>query len=239
MATDVSELITEPAPPPVKARRRIVGGVTLTALLVALIVVGVNARRGAVTERIKNPAVSGAPRPGPTTLGLHSLARPAAGRHGGDDGDSHRRLCGGVAATPSPPDSAHGAGHDLACLAGPDHELGPLRRLQPSVVALAGIVGIGVHVAHRRTVHRHRVCDVLHGAVLPGHLDPAPPPSPPPGGIVRLAPPPGEPLGAHLRDRVRVRHHARDVSAFGRSCTSTPRWSRSGPSRSGSGISSH
>ena len=63
MTTQISEPTATPTAPPVKSRSRVIGGITLLALLVALIVVGGNARRGAVAERIKNPVVSGAPRP--------------------------------------------------------------------------------------------------------------------------------------------------------------------------------
>jgi hypothetical protein len=63
MTTQISQPTTAPAAPPAKSRRPVIGGITLLALLVALIVVGINARRGAVAERIKDPLVSAAPRP--------------------------------------------------------------------------------------------------------------------------------------------------------------------------------
>jgi hypothetical protein len=63
MTIQLSPPATAPASPRDNSRSRIIGGITLVALLVAVIVVAVNARRGAVAERIRNPTVTGAPRP--------------------------------------------------------------------------------------------------------------------------------------------------------------------------------
>ena len=54
-----------PNPPATRAdtRTRTAGGVALAVLLLGLVVVAVNARHGAVAERIRNPRVTGAPRP--------------------------------------------------------------------------------------------------------------------------------------------------------------------------------
>ena len=54
-----------PIPPATRAdtRTRTAGGVALAVLLLGLVVVAVNARHGAVAERIRNPRVTGAPRP--------------------------------------------------------------------------------------------------------------------------------------------------------------------------------
>ena len=60
---------------------------------------------------------------------------------------------------PVPPD---GARHDVARLAGPDHELGAVRGLQPAALALAGDLAARVAVADGRAVHRHRLRDLLH-----------------------------------------------------------------------------
>ncbi len=49
-------------------------------------------------------------------------------------------------------------------VAGPDHELGALRGVQPAAVALAGELAAGVDVAHGRALRRHRLRDVLPGA---------------------------------------------------------------------------
>ena len=61
----------------------------------------------------------------------------------------------------------------LDCVAGPDHELVAVRRLQPRPHPLAGIVAAGIDLADRRTVRRLRLRDVLFRALLPGGLDPA------------------------------------------------------------------
>ena len=45
------------------ARTRTAGGIALVAVLIGLVVVAVNAQSGAVADRIKNPAITGAPRP--------------------------------------------------------------------------------------------------------------------------------------------------------------------------------
>lgn len=63
MTIQLSPPATAPASPRDNSRIRIIGGIILVALLVAVIVVAVNARRGAVAERIRNPTVNGAPRP--------------------------------------------------------------------------------------------------------------------------------------------------------------------------------
>jgi hypothetical protein len=54
-----------PNPPATRAdtRTRTAGGVALAVLLLGLVVVAVNARHGAVAERIRNTRVTGAPRP--------------------------------------------------------------------------------------------------------------------------------------------------------------------------------
>jgi hypothetical protein len=63
MATQLSPPTTSLGGPGADSRNRVVGAITVVALLVGLVVVAVNARRGAVGARIKNPSVSGAPRP--------------------------------------------------------------------------------------------------------------------------------------------------------------------------------
>jgi Spirocyclase AveC-like len=54
-----------PMPTTVRADTRtgLAGGIALVALVLGLVVVAVNARSGAVAERIRNPKVQGAPRP--------------------------------------------------------------------------------------------------------------------------------------------------------------------------------
>jgi len=62
-----------PAPTGIRAGtgRRVAGVVALLAVLLALVVVAVNARSGAVAERIRNSAVTGAPRPVAPLWGFH------------------------------------------------------------------------------------------------------------------------------------------------------------------------
>jgi hypothetical protein len=59
--------LTDPGPPaaaaPFERRTRIAGVIALLLVLLGLVVVAVNARTGAVGQRIRNPNVNGAPRP--------------------------------------------------------------------------------------------------------------------------------------------------------------------------------
>ena len=202
-----------PVPPATRAdtRTRTAGGVALAVLLLGLVVVAVNARHGAVAERIRNPRVTGAPRPVAPLWGFdHWLVLHQIGTDP-HDGHADHRLRGGLAPPPPPPDPADGAGPHPARLAGPDHELGPVRGVQPAALALARDVGIGVALADRRAVHRDRVRHLLLGAVLPRGVAVAPPPGPPIGGRVRLAASARQSLAADPRHRVRVRRHAGDV----------------------------
>lgn len=63
MTTQLSPPAAAPASSSDKPRNRAIGGIVLALLLVGLIAVAINARRGAVAARIKNPAITGAPRP--------------------------------------------------------------------------------------------------------------------------------------------------------------------------------
>ena len=53
-----------------------------------------------------------------------------------------------------------GSGDHHHRLAGPDHELGAIRRVQPATVALSRIVAAGLALTHDRAVRRHRLRDV-------------------------------------------------------------------------------
>lgn len=63
MATKLAPRPTDRADTRHDTRSRFAGGIALVVALLALVVVAYNARSGAVAARIKNPAVTGAPRP--------------------------------------------------------------------------------------------------------------------------------------------------------------------------------
>jgi hypothetical protein len=117
----------------------------------------------------------------------------------------------GMATAPPPPGPAHGHRHDGARLAGPDHELGALRGVQPPALALARDVAAGLALADRRAVHRDRLRHLLHGALLPGHLDPAAHPGASAAGVLRIAAPLCRLGGPDPRHRLRVRCVPRDL----------------------------
>ena len=115
-----------------------------------------------------------------------------------------RRVRVGVASAPCPPLSPDGAGVDGDRLAGPDHELGAVRGLQPAALALARRLAAGEAVAHRRALHRDRIRDLLlHRPLRRVQLDPAPSPGARGRRLVRLAPPARQPGAAALRRRIR------------------------------------
>ena len=75
MATQLSPRTTETDRPRADRRTNVIAALALAAVVIAIVVVAVNARHGAVAERIKNPAVTGAPRPVPPLWGFdHWLA---------------------------------------------------------------------------------------------------------------------------------------------------------------------
>jgi hypothetical protein len=63
MATQLSPPATTPVGTPTTARTKLAGGIALVAVLLGLVVVAVNARSGVVAGRIRNPSVTGSPRP--------------------------------------------------------------------------------------------------------------------------------------------------------------------------------
>ena len=72
MATQI-EPTAPPAPTPASQTGRRVAAIVAIALgVAALIAVAVEARPGAVADRIKNPSVTGAPRPVEPLFGFHS-----------------------------------------------------------------------------------------------------------------------------------------------------------------------
>jgi hypothetical protein len=71
MTTLLSPRASGPAGTRAHRRVRVAGVVALVGVLIALVVVGVNARSGAVAKRIRNPAVTGAPRPVQPLWGFH------------------------------------------------------------------------------------------------------------------------------------------------------------------------
>ncbi len=160
-----------PSPHPRRGRGRRPFGSSSRVVLLALI--AVNARMGAVSPRIRNPEVTGAPRPVEPLfgydhwLGLFQIFTIISMSH------DHRGLRVGVAAIRSPPGAVDGHRLYVDRLAGPDHELVAVRGLQPATVALARGLAAGVAVADGRAVPGHRVHHVLPRPVLPGHLDPA------------------------------------------------------------------
>src|SRR5256714_13897509 len=70
MVTQLSPT-TAPASTPTRARTRVAGGIALVAVLLGVVVVAVNARSGAVAGRIRNPDVTGTPRPVEPLWGFH------------------------------------------------------------------------------------------------------------------------------------------------------------------------
>ncbi len=212
MATQLTrpEAETAPSGRPAPAHR------AATALLVAAGIAAAGRRRGqrppwCGRRSHPEPRGGGCPTPGRRAVGPHRLDHAPPDRDGRDD-DRPRHGGGRDVAPPSaPPDPADGHRHDRAGLAGPDHELGAVRGLQPAALALARDLAARVPVAHRRAVPRDRVRHLLHGAVLPGGVDPAPPPGAPPARVVREPPPARHPGRAGPRHRLRVRRRARDV----------------------------
>ena len=172
------------------------GAVWIAVALVLLVLIAVNARVGAVSPRIRNPEVTGAPRPVEPLFGYDALARSVPDLHDHLDVHPHRCLRRGMAATRCPPGAADGHRHDVDRLAGPDHELVAVRGLQPATVALARGLAAGVAVADGRTVPGHRVHHVLPRPVLPGHLDPAKAAGAQAGRLVRVASPADQPCAA-------------------------------------------
>jgi len=63
MTTQLSTPDTAAVDPVPDGRKRIAGGVAAIAILVAIVIVALNARHGAVAQRIKNTSVTGVPRP--------------------------------------------------------------------------------------------------------------------------------------------------------------------------------
>ena len=130
-----------------------------------------HARMGAVSPRIANPDVTGAPRPVEFLFGWASDRWLAASRvgNGRHDGRARRRVRARVASAARPPVRADGDRLDGDRLAGPDHELGAVRRVQPAALALARGLALGEAVADGGALHRHRLRDLLLRPVLPGH----------------------------------------------------------------------
>lgn len=71
MATQVSPRTTAPADARAGTRTRLAAGIALAVGVVALAVVAINARHGAVADRIRNRNVSGTPRPVEPLWGFH------------------------------------------------------------------------------------------------------------------------------------------------------------------------
>ncbi len=71
MATQVAPTTGAPAPATRGRRPRTAAIVGLVLVGVALVVIAVNARQGAVADRIRNPAVTGVPRPVEPLFGFH------------------------------------------------------------------------------------------------------------------------------------------------------------------------
>ena len=183
--------------------------VWIAVAVVLLVLIAVNARMGAVSPRIRNPEVDGAPRPVEPLFGYEhwfglfqiftiiSMSMVIAAYVFA----WRRYRCA--------PGAADGHRPHADRLAGPDHELVAVRRLQPATVALARGLAPGVAVADGRTVPGHRVHHVLPRPVLPGDLDPAEAAGPQACRLVRVAAPADQPGADHPADRVRHRHDAR------------------------------
>ena len=149
------------------------GAVWIAVAVVLLVLIAVNARKGAVSPRIRNPEVEGAPRP----------VEPLFGYDNWLDLFQIFTIISmsiiivvyvrGVAPTRRAPRAVDGDRHDADRLAGPDHELVAVRGLQPGALALARRLAAGVALADGRAVPRHRVHHVLPRPLLPGRLDPA------------------------------------------------------------------
>ena len=141
-------------------------------------VIAYNARTGAVSPRIANPEVTGAPASG--GVPVRDWTTGSSSMQVGTVVMMLALIAVCVRAwrrRPGHPYRADGAGIDGDRLAGPDHELGALRGLQPAALALARGLAAREAVADRRAVRRHRLRDLLlRRPVLPGDLDPAPPP---------------------------------------------------------------
>ena len=208
------------AAPAHQRRGRVLG---VVALLVGVAFVAANARTGAVADRIANPDVTGAPRPVEPLFGFdHWIELHQIG--------TVLMMVALVAAvvigwrrSPRHPVLLDGAGHHPARLAGPDHELGAVCGLQPATLALARDVAARFPVTDRRAVHRDRLRDLLHGAVLPGDLVAAAHAGPPAGRGVRLAASAPQPFRSHPRRSGSSSMRCSRRSSCARSSTSTPR----------------
>ena len=145
---------------------------TAVWILVAVAVLGViayHARMGAVSPRIANPEVTGVPRPVEFARGATSPSTRSVG-DGRHDGFSIAVCAWAWRRQPCSPLRPDGAGVDGDRLAGPDHELGAVRGLQPAALALSRRLAAGEPVAHGRALHRDRILDLLlHRPLLREH----------------------------------------------------------------------
>ena len=223
MVTQVSRRtdVAEPPPQPPAPDRSVWRGVAwaLLGLGVFLFVFAAahNMRSGGdLTDRVRNPAVHGHPRPVRPLFGDTAWMTKLQVGHARHADARRHPLRRHVATAPQASGPVDGDRVHRDRVDGPDHELGAVRGLQPVALALAGVVAAGFAVADRRAARRVRLRDVLSVAVLPRDVHPAPPATAATGRLVRLAP--------------SARHHGRCSSSRSGSCsTRSSRSSRFAP----------
>ena len=209
---DVRSIRRPRRPPTVPCGRGIAWALLGIAVFLFVFAAAHNMRAGgSLTDRVRNPAVQGHPRPVRPLFGDTAVDDEDAGRDRRDDVPRRHPLRRDVAAPSEASDPVDGARMYGDRLDGPDHELGALRGLQPAAVALARVVAAGFVVADRRAARRVRLCDVLSLAVLSGDVPPAPVAADAAGRLVRLAASARQHGVAHLRDRLRLRRGAGDL----------------------------
>ena len=197
-------------PPAEPKKRSWIGAVWIGVALVLLALIAANARMGAVSPRIRNPEVTGAPRPVEPLfgyqhwLGLFQIFTIITmliiiavyvvvwRRHA-----KHPVLLMGIVTT-------------LIVWQDPIMNWSPYAVYNPQLWHWPEDWPLAVTLAHGGTVPGDRLHHVLPGPVFPGHLDPPQDSGSPPHGLVCVAASADQPGVDHPADRDRHRRDARD-----------------------------